>query len=397
MGVTRPKSVERVGWPTVAALDLRLGLGVGAASTFTSAWIWTRFVPSDAFDFDLEPSNKMLFVRRTWTLSAASMTPMLVGRLSSLDRFFSAFGGECGVGLLPESDLSDFVGDAGGLGSTARTLLTQLSREGNRKPPGVEGGSAVAAFVGAPAMVERGGDSVAGCGLVFIDILLNRGGRGGTGGTDDGTAGRGPVGGGRGSGGGVSDRDIARLRCRGERPKADADSRFDGEAMPGNTGAVGGVEGGTRSGKVSEPAGIIVGDVGDEPCATGDIGGEVEQRETEDSVSEGACGATPTAGRNVRTPTLRDCGTTSDRRCGRPLCACNGPIWISARGNGARGPKVEARGVGSSSKLSDSECEASVPSKDGRIIPEPGSTVLQLLLARMLVVPKIASNGVAGA
>lgn len=296
------------------------------------------------------------------------MTPMLVGRLSSLDRFFSAFGGEGGVGVLPASDLSDFVGDAGGLGSTARTLLTQLSREGNRKPPGDEGGSAVAEFDGAPVMVERGGDNVAGCRLVFIDILLNSGGRGGTGGTDDGTAGRGPVGGGRGSGGGVSDRDIARLRCRGGRPKVDADSRFDGEAMPGNTAemrAVGGV-GGIRGRQVSEPPDIIVGDVGNEPSTTGDVGDDVETRETEDSVSEGACGATPTAGRNVRIPTLRD-GTTSDRRCRRPLCACNGPFWISARGSGAREPNVEARGVGSSSKLSASECEASVSSKDGRV------------------------------
>ena len=66
MGViTGPKSEEQMGWLRVAALDLRLGLRDSPASKFTSAWIWTRFVPSDAFDFDLEPSNKMLFVRRT--------------------------------------------------------------------------------------------------------------------------------------------------------------------------------------------------------------------------------------------------------------------------------------------------------------------------------------------
>lgn len=60
-----PESEEKGGCPTVAALDLRLGLRVVLASTFTSACIWTRFVPSDAFDLDLEPSNRMLFVRRT--------------------------------------------------------------------------------------------------------------------------------------------------------------------------------------------------------------------------------------------------------------------------------------------------------------------------------------------
>ena len=152
------------------------------------------------------------------------MTPMLVGRFSSLDRFFSAFDGETGRGVLLANDLSDLVGDAGGLGRTARTLLTQLSREGNRKPPGGEGGNAVARFVGAPVIAERGGDDITEFGVMFIDNLCRRGGRGGTGGTDDGTAGRGPVGGGRGSGGGVIDRDIARLRCRGERPKTGRDS-----------------------------------------------------------------------------------------------------------------------------------------------------------------------------
>jgi hypothetical protein len=291
------------------------------------------------------------------------MTPILVGRFSSLDRVFSA--GEIGRGVLPVNDLDDFVGDAGGLGRTARTLLTQLSREGNRKPPGGDGGSAVAEFVGAPAIVERG--DITGCGLIFIDIFLRRGGRGGTGGTDDGTAGRGPVGGGRGSGGGVSDRDIARLRCRGERPKTDVDSIFDVEAIPGNAAerrALGGVEEGARGEEVPESDG----NVGDEPRATGDVGDDVEHTETEDSVSEGACGATPTAGRNARTSTFHD-GTTSERRCGRPLCATNGSSLV-AGDNVARGPNVEARGVGSSSKLSDSllatECEASVPSKDTR-------------------------------
>lgn len=141
---------------------------------------------------------------------------MLVGRFSSLGRFFSPFDGEIGSGVLLVNDLNDLVGDAGGLGRTARTPLTQLSREGNRKPPGGEGGSAEAGFISAPAIVERGGDDITECGVIFIDILCRRGGRGGTGGTDDGTAGRGPVGGGRGSGGGVIDRDIARLRCRGE-------------------------------------------------------------------------------------------------------------------------------------------------------------------------------------
>lgn len=301
-------------------------------------------------------------------LSAASMTPMLIGRFSSLDRPFSALEGKIGSGVLPVSDLGDFVGDAGGLGRTARTLLTQLSREGNRRPPGEEGGSAVAGFGSPPAIVERGGDDIAECGLKFIDILLRRGGRGGTGGTDDGTAGRGPVGGGRGSGGGVSDRDIARLRCRGERPKTGVYSVFDGEAIPGNAAErreLGGGEGGIRGEEVPEPDGFIVGHVGNEPRATGDVGDDVEHKEIEDPVSEGACGATPTAGRNARISTFRD-GTTSERRCGRSLCATNG----SSCGNVARGPNVEARGVGSSSKLpgsvSATECEASVPSKDTR-------------------------------
>jgi hypothetical protein len=66
MGVIEgPKLEEKVECPTVAALDLRLSLRAVLASKFTSAWIWTRFVPSDAFDLDLEPSNRMLFVRRT--------------------------------------------------------------------------------------------------------------------------------------------------------------------------------------------------------------------------------------------------------------------------------------------------------------------------------------------
>ena len=229
------------------------------------------------------------------------MTPILVGRFSSLDRLFSAFDGDRGTGVLPVSDLRDFVGDAGGLGRTARTLLTQLSREGNRKPPGGVGGSAVAGPVSAPAIAERGGDDITECGLIFIDILLRRSGRGGTGGTG-GTAGRGPVGGGRGSGGGVSDREIARLRCRGERLKAGVNSRFDGATVPGNAAerrVLGGVEGGTRGEEVPESDGLIVGNVGDEPRATGDVGDDVEHRENEDSVSEGACGATPTAGRNA--------------------------------------------------------------------------------------------------
>lgn len=160
---------------------------------------------------------------------------MLVGRFSSLGRFSSAFDGEIGCGVLPCSDLSDLVGDAGGLGSTARTPLTQLSREGNRKPPGGEGGSPVTGFVGTPTIVGRGGGDTTECGVIFIDNLFRRGGRGGTGGTDDGTAGRGPVGGGRGTGGGVIDREIARLRCRGEKPKAGAVSTFEGEVMSGNT------------------------------------------------------------------------------------------------------------------------------------------------------------------
>ena len=303
-------------------------------------------------------------------MSAASMTPMLVGRFSSLDRFISAFEGEIGSGVLPVRDLIDLVGDAGGLGRTARTVLTQLSREGKRRPPGGEGGSPVAGFVCAPEMTGRGGDDTTECGFAikFMDILLRRGGRGGTGGTggmDDGTAGSGPVGGGRGSGGGVSERDIARLRCRGEKAKGGDGCRFDGEATPDATAKMrvfGGVRG--TDGEGSDSDGFIDGNVGDEPRATGEVGDDVEHMEVGDS-SEGACGATPTAGRNARISILgfRD-GTTTDRCCGRPLCSSG----TAAEGNVAREPNVEARGVGSSSKFSGSvvvtEGGVSVPSKD---------------------------------
>ena len=296
------------------------------------------------------------------------MTPMLVGRFSSLGRFISVFDGEAGGDVLSASDLSDFVGDAGGLGRTARTLLTQLSREGKRKPPGGEGGSGVAGFTGALANVVRGGDDITACGLVFIEILLTRGGRGGTGGMDDGTAGRGPVGGGRASGGGVIDRDMARLRVRGETTKGSAYSRFEGE-MPGEIAekrALGGVEECTRCREASESDGLVVGDVGDEARAIEDLRDDVEHTETEHSVSDGACGVAPTAGRNARISTFRD-GTTSDKCCGRPFCASTGSSWM---GKVVRGPNVSARGVGSSSTLSRSllptDCEASVPSKDVR-------------------------------
>lgn len=293
------------------------------------------------------------------------MTPMLVGRFSSRDRFFSAFDGEAGGEALPVSNLSDLVGDAGGLGRTARTLLTQLSREGNRKPPGGEGGSAQAGFIDAPVIAGRGGDDITECGVVCIDNLYRRGGRGGTGGIDDGTAGKGPVGGGRSSDGGVVDRDIALLRCRGEKPEAGTDSGFEGEVISGHT-TVGGVEGSTRGEGIPEPDGVVIGNGGDEPCVTGDVGDDVEHTETEDSVSEGMYGAAPTAGRSAKTSTFRD-GTTSDKRSERRLWASAGSFRTSG-GNAARGPNVEARGVGSSSKLPGSllatECEASVPSKD---------------------------------
>lgn len=390
----------------MAALDLRLGLRDGAVSTLTSARIWTRFVPSDTFDFDLGPSNKILFARRTWALSAASMTPMLVGRFSSLGRLLSALDGEAGCGILPEGDLIDLVGDAGGLGSTARPPFTQLSRDGNRNPPGGEGGSAVTRFVGAPATVERGGDVIAECGDIFIDNLVRSGGRGGTGGTDDGTAGRGPFGGGRGSGGGVSERDIARLRCRGEKPIVGGASKLEGEATSGNTAArcwLGVVER-TRGEDVPELDGSRIGNVGDEFRATGDVGGDV-QSETQDSVSEGAWGATPTAGRNASTSAFRE-GTTSARCC-ECLRPSNGSSRMLATGRATHGANDSARGVGSSSKLSDSlcatECEASVPSKDDRAcceISEVGSTVLRLLLTRTLVadsLPKTAGSESAAA
>lgn len=290
------------------------------------------------------------------------MTPTLVGRFSSLDRRFSAFGGVTGCGVLPVSDLSDFVGDAGGLGSTARTPLTQLSREGNRKPPGGDGGSPVVGYVGT---FERGGDCT-GYDVMLIGILFRRGGRGGTGGTDEGTAGRGPVGGGRGSGGGVNDRDIARLRDRGGIPKVDADSTCEGEAASRKTAEMrklGGVEGSTR-GEVSGLDRPIVGNVGDEPRATVDVGDEVHI-ETVDSVSEGTYGVAPTAGHSAKASIFRN-GTTSDRRCERPLCTCNGVSGASA----VCGPNDDTRGVGSSSAVSGSlfakECEVSVPSRDVR-------------------------------
>ena len=129
----------------------------------------------------------------------------------------------------------------------------------------------------------------------------------------------------------------------------------------------GGVRGHTRGEEVSETDDLVEGNVGDEPRATGDVGDDVEHAETEDSVSEGTWGVTPTAGRNARTFTFRD-GTTSDRCCERPLWVRIGSFRVSARGNAARGPNVEARGVGSSSELPRSllptERVASVPSKD---------------------------------
>lgn len=152
---------------------------------------------------------------------------------------------------------------------------------------------------------------------------------------------------------------------------------------------MGGVEGSTRGEEVPELDGPIVGNVEDELRATGDVGDDVDT-EAEDSVSEGTCGATPTAGRNAKTSEFRD-GTTSERRCERPPGE-----------NAMRGPNDEARGVGSSSKLSHSlfatDCETSVSSRDVRVwfeASEVGSTMLRLLLARTLVadsLPKIACN-----
>ena len=385
-------SDEKMGWLTVAELDLRLGLRDAAVSKFTSAWIWTRFVPSDAFDFDREPSSRMLFVRRTCALSAASITPMLVGRFSSPGRLFSGFGGGA-CGNLAESDLVDLVGDAGGLGRTARTPLIQLSRDGNLKPPGGEGGNAVAGFVDAPAIVGRGGDGIVECDAIFIDSLCRRGGRGGTGGTADGMAGRGPVGGGRGSGGGVIDRDKARLRCLGEKPvgavSTSEDARFGNAA---EVRRLGGVDGGTRCDEAPGLDGRIGEDVGDGCCATGDTGGDASdvQTETEDSVSEGACGATPA---------FCD-GTTSKRRCGRPLCASNDSFRMSILESATCGPNDTARGVGSSSKLPRSlftiDNEPAVPSKDDRVWFDVGSAMLRLLLVATPL-PKIACNEAASA